>query len=272
MTDFHVMAGARGGRFHAEIRTIDYDDVFDALRLGFADFWARPSHYVFLCLIYPVAGVVLGSWASGADALPLVYPLVSGFALLGPLAAIGLYEISRRREAGLDASWRHALEVRHSPAMPSILAAGALLFAIFLVWLFAAQAVYASTFGTEQPTSLGTFIRDLLTTAEGWRLIVVGNLLGFLFALVVLSISVVTFPLLIDRDVGAVAAIETSARAVIANPGPMLAWGLIVAVGLALGSLPLLAGLAVVLPILGHATWHLYRKVVASPGATAGRG
>jgi uncharacterized membrane protein len=263
MAGFHVMAGAGAGHPEVAIRRIDFADVFEALRLGFDDFWHKPSHYVFLCLIFPVAGVVLGAWASGANALPLVFPLISGFALLGPLAAIGLYEISRRREAGLDASWRHALAVRRSPAIPSILAVGALLLALFLTWLFVAQALYAGLMGPEAPASLGTFLRDLLTTRAGWMLILAGNAIGFVFALVVLSVTVVAFPLMLDRDVGAVAAIQASARAVMTNPLPMLGWGLIVATALALGSLPLLAGLAVVMPILGHSTWHLYRKVIA---------
>jgi uncharacterized membrane protein len=265
MTDFHVMAGAEGRRYEPRIARIGVADVLEALRLGLEDFWAKPSHYVFLCLIYPVAGLVLASWTSGANALPLIYPLISGFALLGPIAAIGLYEISRRREAGIDASWTHALDVRHSPALPAIAVVGALLLVLFLVWLYAAQLICASMFGPEPPASIGVFIRDVLTTAEGWRLIVVGNLVGFVFALVALSVSVIAFPLLLDRDVGAVAAIQASASAVVANPGPMLLWGLIVAVALVVGSLPLLAGLAIVMPILGHATWHLYRKVVARP-------
>lgn len=263
MAGFHVMAGAEARSPEIAVRRIGMADVKDALRLGLDDFWAKPSHYVFLGLIYPVAGVVLGTWASGANALPLLFPLISGFALLGPLAAIGLYEISRRREAGLDASWQHALAVRFSPAIPSILALGALLLALFLVWLFVAQALYVSLFGADAPRSIGVFLRDVLTTSAGWTLILVGNALGFVFALLVLSTTVVAFPLLLDRDVGAVAAIQTSTRAVLANPVPMAAWGLIVAAALLLGSLPLLAGLAVVMPILGHATWHLYRKVVA---------
>ena len=262
MVGFHVMAGAEARQPDVEVRRIGFGDVADALRLGFEDFWEKPSHYVFLCLIYPIAGVVLGTWAAGANALPLIFPLVSGFALLGPLAALPLYEISRRREAGLDTSWRNALALRRSPAIPSILLVGAMLLAIFLVWMLVAQALYISLFGVEPPASAGAFLAETLTTAHGWTMIVAGNAIGLLLAIIVLSTTVVAFPLLLDRDVGAVAAIQTSARAVIANPLPMAAWGLIVAAAVVAGSLPLLAGLAVVMPILGHATWHLYRKVV----------
>lgn len=262
---FHVYAGADGTRRVVDIRRIDNGDVLDALRLGFSDFWAKPSHYVFLCLIYPLVGVMLMAATSGENAFHLLFPLMAGFALLGPLAAIGLYEISRRRERGLDASWHHVRDILSSPAVPSILAIGALLVVLFLCWLYAAELLYQSLYGPVPPAGLAAFLADVFTTERGWMLIVFGNLIGLVFALVVLTTTVVAFPLLLDRDVGAYAAVETSARAVLANPVPMLFWGLIVAICLAVGSIPLFAGLAVVVPILGHATWHLYRKVVAPP-------
>lgn len=262
MSGFHVMADARGGYVQPAVRHITAADLTDALRLGFEDFWAKPSHYVFLCLIYPIVGVILTYWSSGSNAVQLIYPLMTGFALVGPFAAIGLYEISRRRELGMDTSWRHALDVRHSPALPSIAVLGAMLVAFFLVWLFVAQSIYVSLFGERLPQSVGGLLQEVLTTERGWMLMLLGNAAGFVFAVVVLATTVVAFPLLLDRDVGAVAAIETSVRAVAANPVPMALWGLIVAALLAIGSIPVFAGLAVVLPVLGHATWHLYRKVV----------
>lgn len=262
MTDFHVMIGADETLPRPSIRHIGVADVTDALRRGFDDFWEKPSHYVFLCLIYPVAGIVIGTWASGNNALPLVFPLISGFALLGPLAAVGLYEISRRREQGLDSSWHHAFDVRHSRALPSILLLGFMLLLLFVVWLLIAQALYERIFGLLPPDSVSGFLHTVLTTQKGWTLIIAGNAIGFVFAVVVLLTTVVAFPLLLDRDAGAVAAVETSARAVMANPVPLAAWGLIVAGLLVIGSLPLFAGLAIVVPVLGHATWHLYRKLV----------
>lgn len=262
MAGFHVMTDAYGAHVQPTVRHISTADLWDALKLGAEDFWAKPSHYVFLCLIYPIVGLILTQWSSGSNAIQLVYPLMSGFALIGPFAAIGLYEISRRRELGMSSRWHHALDVRHSPALPSIAVIGILLFALFLLWLFTAQSLYTSLFGAEPPASVGAFVRDVLTTGKGWTLILVGNAVGFIFAVVVLATTVIAFPLLLDRDVGAVSAIETSARAVMANPLTMALWGLTVAVLLVIGSIPLFAGLAVVMPILGHATWHLYRKVV----------
>lgn len=262
MTNFHVYAGAEGAPAYPDVRSIEIGDLYDCLRAGYEDFMAKPSHIIFIIVMYPLIGVVLAAWTSGANALPMLFPLASGFALLGPFAAIGLYEISRRREAGMDTSWRHALELRHSPALPSIAAVGAMLFAVFIAWLLTAQALYSAIFGPEPPASFGNFLSQLFSTSEGWTLILAGNAIGFIFAVVVLSTTVVAFPLLVDRDVGAWGAIHTSARAVMANPLQMLAWGFIVALLLALGSLPLFAGLIVVIPVLGHATWHIYRKVV----------
>ena len=263
MANFHVYAAGSGSSVdHPAIRRIGVSDVFDALRLGFEDFWDKPSHYVFLCLIYPIVGVFLITWTSGGNALQLVYPLLTGFALLGPFAALGLYEISRRRELNLDTSWKHAFEVRNSPAMPAIAVLGVMLVALFVTWLLTAHALYSWVYGDTAPATFSGFFSDVLTTQRGWTLIILGNLIGFLFALVTLSTTVIAFPLLLDRDVGAYAAVETSARAILANPVPMLLWGLIVAFALLAGSLPLLVGLAIVLPVLGHATWHLYRKVI----------
>lgn len=265
MTDFHVYAGAHGELARPDVRRIGMADLVDALRKGAADFAARPSHLIFLGLIYPIVGVFLASWTSGSDTFQLVYPLMSGFALVGPLAALGLYEISRRREEGMNSSWWHALRVFRSPAIPSIAAVGAMLVALFLCWLVVADRLFAWLFADMRPASFGAFLSDLFTTERGWTLILAGNAIGFVFAAVALATTVVAFPLLLDRDVGAAAAIATSFRAVAANPGVMATWGLIVAAALVIGSLPLFAGLAVVMPVLGHATWHLYRKVVA-PG------
>lgn len=262
MANFHVIAGAGDTAIHPIVRKIGMSDLRIALRRGFDDFWAKPSHYAFLCLIYPIAGIVLAFWTSGNNALPLLYPLMAGFALLGPFAAIGLYEISRRRELGLDASWSHAFEVLRSPSIPAIAALGLFLMALFVCWLLAAQALYEWLFGPMAPVSAAAFLSDVFFTERGWTLLLLGNAIGLAFALAALLTTVIAFPLLLDRDVGAAMAVETSARAVMTNPVPMAAWGLIVAVALVIGSIPLFVGLAIVMPILGHATWHLYRRVI----------
>lgn len=246
-----------------QVQRIGYDDLRIALRRGVEDFAAFRSDVVFLCVIYPIIGAALVWLAYRGDLLPLLFPVVSGFALVGPVAAVGMYELSRRRERGEPSSWGDALAVAGSPSFGAILMLGLMLGLVFLVWILTAQGIYAITIGPEAPASLGAFARDVLTTGAGWAMIVLGVSVGFLFAAMVLATSVVSFPLLLDRRVGLPVAVATSIRVAAASPGPIAAWGLIVAVGLALGSAPLFLGLIFVLPVLGHATWHLYRRAVA---------
>ena len=260
MAHSHVIAGATPVRL--AVRRINFADLREALARGLDDFLVMPSHAVLLCLIYPLVALVLARLTMGYDVLPLFFPLAAGFALIGPLAAVGFYELSRQREQGRNVSWRDAFDVFHSPSFGAIVALGVLLLMIFFIWLAVAQAIYVASFGYAPAASIPDFIRQVLTTPAGWTLIIVGNGLGFMFAVVVFTISVVSFPLLVDRDIGAAPAVLTSVRAVLANPVTMAAWGLIVAGLLVIGSLPLFFGLTVVVPVLGHATWHLYRKVV----------
>jgi uncharacterized membrane protein len=268
----HVEASGHTIRSHHEkgapvdptVRRIEVSDLREVLTKGLDDFGACRTDVLFICIIYPVVGLVLARFAFQYEMIPLLFPLASGFALVGPVAAVGLYEMSRRREQRGDVNWADAFGMIGSPSFGAIVVLGLLLLGIFLLWLAAAGLIYRVTFGPEPPSSIAGFIGDVFTTPAGWTMIGVGVGVGFLFALAVLAISVVSFPLLLDRDVGVGTAITTSVRAVIANPGPMAVWGLIVAGGLVFGSIPLLLGLIIVMPVLGHATWHLYRKVVAS--------
>jgi uncharacterized membrane protein len=262
MANFHVFLGQDAGSDLPVIRKVSPSDIRDALTQGFDDFCEMPSHLLFLGVIYPVCGIVLAYVTSQENVLQLLFPLASGFAIVGPFAAIGLYEMSRRRELGFDTSWRHAFEVIRSPSIPSIIALGLLLVAIFALWLAAAQVIYAILFGAIPPASYTNFIADIFSSDRGWALILVGCFVGLCFAIVSFSISVVAFPLLLDRDVGAAAAIGASVKVVLANPATMALWGLTVTVLLLIGSLPLFLGLVVVMPVLGHATWHMYRKAI----------
>ena len=245
------------------IRTIGLSDLRRALQLGWEDFKAVPSHAIMLCVIYPVLGIVLARVVHGYSVLPLLFPLAAGFALLGPFAALGLYELSRRRETGEEPSAWDAMEVFRSPSFGAMLGLGVLLLALFVTWIATAQAIYVAAFGYETAAGIPDFARRVLTTPQGWWLIIVGCGVGFLFALIALCISVVSFPMMLDRHATAGEAMVTSLRAMAQNPVPMAAWGLIVAVLLVLGTLPFFLGLAVVIPLLGHATWHLYRETIA---------
>jgi uncharacterized membrane protein len=262
MPNIHVFTGAGESPAYPIVRKIGAADLKDAVAKGIDDFLAMPTHVIFLAVIYPVVGLLLAAITFGYDLMPLLFPLAGGFALIGPFAAIGLYELSRQRERGVEVSWKHAFGLLRYPSLDAIAAMGMVLMIVFLIWLATAQLLYQSLFGYGSPQSISQFLSDILTTSAGWTLIIAGNGIGFLFAALALTISVVSFPLLLDRDVGAIVAMHTSVRAVLRNPLMMAAWGLFVAAALVIGSLPFLVGLAVVLPVLAHSTWHLYRKVV----------
>src|SRR5215211_307336 len=233
MANFHVIAGPDETTAHPVIvRDIGAAELKEALAKGFDDFKAMPTHLAFIGLIYPVFGIVLAGLTFSNNALPLLFPLVSGFALLGPLAALGL-----------------------------------VLMVIFGAWLATAQGLYEWLYGPMAPDSYTGFVKDVLTTSRGWTLIILGHLIGFVFAAVVFSISVISFPLLLERDVGAAVAVQTSVQTVLMNPRTMFFWALIIAAALMVGSAPLLVGLAVAMPVLGHASWHLYRKMIAPEAA-----
>lgn len=257
MSHFHVLVGADEALAFSSVRKIGWEDLKEALRKGVDDFMAMPSSSVFLGLIYPLIGLVLAG-----NTIQLFFPIMSGFALVGPFAAIGLYEVSRRRELGLESSWKSVFEVRHSLSIPAILALGLLLLSIFIAWRFTAEWLYVWLFGPAAPESLSQFFTEVFTTSQGWTMIILGNTIGFVFAVVAFSLSVVSFPLLLDRDVGLAAAVCTSVKAVAANPVTMAIWGVIIGAALASGFVLFFAGLAVTVPILAHASWHLYRRVV----------
>jgi uncharacterized membrane protein len=243
------------------VRTIGFADLKAVLREGYQDFLDRRGDLIVVGLIYPIIGFVAAALALGGDLIPLFFPIAAGIGLLGPVAAIGFYELARRREAGLDARWNHFLDVTRRPGWDSIMAVTGILLMIFFAWLAAAWILYAA-FIDAPPQSVSYFVERLLITQGGWRLIVVGNLVGIGFGLLVLTLSVVSLPMLVDCDVGARTAIATSVRAVKANKSVMVIWGVIVAALLVLGSIPAFIGLAFVLPWLGYATWHLYTRLV----------
>ncbi len=244
------------------IRRIGVKDIWQALKEGLADFNAKPSHVVFLIVIYPLFALLLTLFLNGQNLLHLAFPMVAGFTLLGPVVSIGLVEMSRRRERGLDVSWRTSFDFIHSSTFAPIAALSVVMVLLYVAWLFSAQLLYFGLFGAVPPESISDFANQVLSTRRGGALIAYGTLVGFIFAVVALAISVVAFPLLLDRQATALTAMAISIKAVTSNTLMMVVWGAIVVVLLAAGSVVFLIGLAVVLPILGHATWHLYRKLV----------
>jgi uncharacterized membrane protein len=245
------------------VRRISGHDLDAALREGFADFASKRGDLVFIGLIYPIVGFLVAMAAMNMSVWPMVFPLVAGISLLGPLVATGFYELAKRRESGMDSSWFHFLDVLKSKSREEIAIVGAVLIGLFVMWLAVAGMVHTAFFGNmiRQP-SFNHFMQEVLTTPQGWGMIIVGNLIGLGFAFAVLALSVVSLPMLVDREVSAGTAIRTSLRAFSANKGVMIRWGLTVAVLLVLGSIPFFVGLAVVLPVLGYATWHLYTRLI----------
>ena len=255
-------AGGDGVTAMPELRTISWRDIKEALRLGIADFAAFRTDVIVVCLLYPVIGACLVWFAYHKGVLPLAFPLISGFALVGPVAAIGLYELSRRREAGEHPVWSDALSVVHAPGFGAIVLLGMGLASLLVLWLLAAWILFRTTIGTLADPGVMPFLHQVLGTPGGWVMMLIGIPMGFCFAVVALAISVISFPMLIDRDVGLPKAVVMSVRLTRANPRVVLGWGAIVAAGLLIGAVPMLLGLAVTLPILGHATWHFYRRAV----------
>lgn len=244
------------------VNQIGWGDIRAALRKGVEDFAALRTDVITAVALYPVIGFVLAAWAFNAGQVHLLFPLAAGFPLIGPVAAIGLYEMRRRRERGEDTNWGAVLATLTGRVLGPVLMLGLLLAVIFACWLLAAHAIWVVTLGPGPYDSLLVLLRDSFTTGAGWAMILAGIGVGFVFAAVVLCVSLVSFPMLIDRPVGVPVALATSLAVARRNPGAKALWGLIVAGALVLGMIPLFAGLIIVLPILGHATWHLYRRAV----------
>lgn len=255
-------AGGEEGAEAPVVRPIELIDIRSALRAGLADFVALRSDVIFAAMLYPVIGICLMWAAVHKGVLPLMFPLASGFALVGPVAAIGLYELSRRREAGESPGWLDSLSVWRAPGIGAIIGLGIGLAVLLVLWLTTAWIIYSLTMGGVTYPDTRTFVTDVFTTPEGLALILIGIPAGFAFALVALAVSVISFPLMLDRDIGLPRAVAASIDLTRKSPVTVLTWGAVVAAGLVVGAIPMLLGLAVTLPILGHATWHLYRRAV----------
>lgn len=244
------------------VNRITTETLTGALSKGFDDMMKLRSDVLALVFVWPAVGLTIAAAAFDQALLPQVFPAASGFALLGPFFAIGLYELSRRRERGEEAGLIHVFDVIGSPSFGAMLILGLGLLAMFVAWLLIAQVIYDFTMGPYQPISAMAFVNDVLTTRGGHLMAVFGIVTGFVFALAALAASAISFPLLLDRNVGVQSAVRTSLRLFAENPRTMLTWGFIVAACLVLGSLPAFLGLIVMIPLLGHATWHLYRAAV----------
>ena len=245
------------------VRRIGEADLRFALKAGWEDFKDMRGDIFIAGLVYTVIGIAAVVMTASRPLIPFFFPVVAGVGLLGPVAAVGFYELAKLREEGReDLHWFNFLDVRKRPTVDDMgIVAGALL-AVFAVWLIAAGLLYVSLFGWGTPTSVTGFLATVLTTPRGWALIIGGAVVGAIFGWVVLALSVVSLPMLVDRDVSAAEAVSASWRAAHANKPEMIRWGLTVLGLLVLGSIPLFVGLAFVLPWLGYSTWHLYTRLI----------
>lgn len=258
---------ARGGasrkRTQIRVRTISHEDLSYSLRRGLDDFLTFRGDIVFAGVVYTVIGLAAVVMTTSSPLMPFFVPVVAGVGLLGPVAAVGFYELARRREAGQqDVHWFNFLDVRKRPSADEMGIVAGMLLLIFFLWLLAAGALYAALFGWATPQSIPDFLATIFTTPRGWALIVAGGAVGAIFGWIVLALSVVSLPMLVDSNISAPEAVSASWRAVHANKGEMIRWGIIVGALLVLGSIPLFVGLAFVLPWLGYATWHLYTRLI----------
>ncbi|MGY3450210.1 DUF2189 domain-containing protein [Bradyrhizobium sp. USDA 4353] len=256
------MTASVSGRTDPVVRRITTADIAEALTQGLRDFQAQPLFGLAFGLIYVLGGISIVLCVTAFGMVYLAYPLAAGFALIGPFVAIGLYEVSRRRELGQPISYGAIWRTITSRAEIAWMAFVTVFF--FVIWMYQIRLLIALLLGLNASfSSFKEFMTVVLTTNEGLLFLAIGNLDGAALSLVLFSLTVVSFPLLLDRDVDFVTAMITSVRAVVASPGPMIGWAAVITVLLIVSALPYFLGLLVTVPVLGHATWHLYRRIVA---------
>lgn len=245
-----------------DIATITPAAIPGVLRAGLRDFLRAPLFGLFFSAVYVAGGIVMYMvFAAGGQEWWLL-PFALGFPLLAPFAAIGLYEVSRRIEAGEPLDWSSVLGVVFAHKDRQVPSMAMVILLMFMFWVFVAHAIFALFMGLVPLTNISSSPAVLLT-GNGLTMLAVGSIVGAGFALALFSFTVVGLPLLLERDVDFITAIITSVGAVTANLVPMLIWGAVIAVLLFAGMVPMFLGLFVALPVLGHASWHMYRRLTA---------
>jgi uncharacterized membrane protein len=250
------------GKVDPVVRRISASDIAEALGQGLRDFQALPLYGLVFGALYAGGGILIVLCLTAFGMVYFAYPLAAGFALIGPFVAIGLYEVSRRREAGQPVSFGAIWSTVRSRSEIGWMAFVTLFF--FVIWMYQVRLLIALLLGLNASfASLKEFVTQLLTTNEGLLFLAIGNLDGAALSLILFSLTVVSFPLLLDREVDFVTAMVTSVRAVVMSPLPMIGWAAVIVLLLIVSAIPYFLGLIVTLPVLGHATWHLYRRIVA---------
>jgi uncharacterized membrane protein len=247
------------------VNPIGFSDLFDVLGKGLSDFKRAPLFGLFFGGVYALGGIAIALSLTVWNIPWMIYPIAIGFPLIGPFLAVGLYEVSRRLETGKPLSWREVLGVIWLQRQRELAWMAFVMLFVFWVWMYQVRLLVAIILARSSFSTLDRFLHVVFTTSQGWTFLAVGHVVGAILAMVLFSITVVSIPLLLDRESDFVTAMITSVKAVTTSPVPMLAWGVFVTLAVIVSSVPMFLGLVVVLPVLGHATWHLYRKAVV-PG------
>lgn len=234
-------------------------DIRDALKAGWRDFASYPIYGLFFAAFYVAGGLGLVYGLSSMGQGWWLIPIMAGFPLLAPFSAVGLYEVSRRREASLPLNWRGVLGALGGKGDEQLILMGAIVFVAFSFWMILAHGIFAIFLGE---SGIGGVSGALFLSPDAIMMLLVGSVVGGIFALGLFAITVISLPMLVDQEVDFITAIIVSLGVVRSNKRVMLGWALLVAVTLSLTMLPLFAGLFIALPVLGHATWHLYRRAV----------
>jgi uncharacterized membrane protein len=250
--------GAKPAAPSYSIRTMQLSDIWEVLKLGFQDVQACRTDALTIAVIAPMAGIFLGSVVVVRAFLPFVFPICAGFALLGPMATLWFAALSRRRERG-DAS---ALSAFTPDRLVAIQRLCAIAIMLFITWNVTAGIIYGVTMGSSNEDVAAPFFSRVFHTQAGWSLIIAGCSTGAIFAVLSLAVFLISFPVVLDKPVTAFQAIGVSVQAMVHNPFFVLAWGAVVVAGLLGGALPAMLGIVITLPVLGHGSWHLYRRMV----------
>jgi uncharacterized membrane protein len=245
-----------------EVQTVAATDIGACLSAGLSDFLRAPAFGMVFSAVYVLGGLVLFLVATASGQEWWLIPFVVGFPLLAPFAAVGLYEVSRRIEIGEPLIWREVLGVVIAQRNRQIPSMAMVILLIFMFWVFMAHTIFALFMGLQSLTNI-TSSPEVLLRGSGPVMLAVGSVIGTGFALALFSFTVAGLPVLLERELDFISAIILSVRAVIANAGVMALWGLCIAALLFLGMLPVFLGLFVALPVLGHASWHMYRRLLA---------
>lgn len=245
------------------VKPIGVGDLFDIFAKGLSDFVRAPLYGLFFGGVYAVGGLLIALSLTVWNVPWLIYPVAIGFPLIGPFVAVGLYEISRRLEAGEPLSWGAVLGAVWRQRQRELAWMAFVMLFVFWIWMYQVRLLIAIILGRMSFSTLEKFLHIVFTTPQGWTFLAVGHVVGAVLALILFSITVVSIPLLLDRETDFVTAMITSVKTVTSSPAAMLGWGVFVTLAVIASSVPLFLGLVVTLPVLGHATWHLYRRAVS---------